>query len=144
MAIGPAPFGFLYFTGVKFLGYTTYSNVLNHAISRRVRNLPGIWKSGLIRTGIGVGVGIVVGIGFFAIAHLIPLVDRNAISLFFVLLVPIRIGEWWYFLWLRYRNCGLRGNRKAIAIILGIATSFLLDFMGVILMLVAPGGAWVC
>ena len=143
MPFGPEPLGFAYFAGVKLVGYTGYAAVLNKNISNPLREAPNALKSGLIRTSIGVAVGTVVGLAFW---KGLPSgwLERNGDVLFWSGLIPVRILEWYFFLWLLYRQFELRPARKALAIVSGIIVSFLLDAVGILAMLVVPGGAWVC
>jgi hypothetical protein len=143
MPFGPAPLGFAYFAGVKFLGYSAYAALLNNKVSQDSCEIPNTWKSGLVRTGIGVVVGTVVGLAFWKV---LPSAwsDEYGGVLFWSGLVPVRILEWYFFLWLLYRQCHLQLSQTAIAITSGIVTSFLLDAVGVFTMLVVPGGAWIC
>jgi hypothetical protein len=145
MAIGPAPLGFAYFAGVKLAGYTGYSALLNRtrAVTRSACRTPAAWKSGLVRTGIGIVVGIMVGLGFWKVVPHQFLTNYGDI-LFFVGLVPVRVLEWYFFLWLLYRHCDLDRTSKAKFIFFGIVISFLLDAIGFFAMLIVPGGAWVC
>jgi len=143
MPFGPAPLGFAYFAGVKFVGYSAYAGLLNSRVSQPFCKVPNAWKSGLVRAGIGVAIGTVVGLAFW------KLVPRGWLNnygdvLFYSGLIPVRILEWYFFLWLLYRQCHLRTSQRALAITCGIIVSFLLDAVGVLTMLIVPGGAWVC
>jgi len=64
--------------------------------------------------------------------------------MFFALLVPVRILEGCCFLFLVYRRIGFDRAMKAAIVFWGIFASFGLDFLGIALILVAPGGAWIC
>ena len=88
-------------------------------------------------------VGTVVGLAFW---KLLPSrwLDNYGNVLFWSGLIPVRILEWYFFLWLLYRQCHLRPGQRALAITCGIVVSFLLDAVGVFTMLIVPGGAWVC
>ena len=143
MPFGPAPLGFAYFAAVKFVGYSTFAGLLNSKLSQSSCRMPSAWKSGLVRTGIGVAVGTVVGLAFW---KLLPFewLDRYGGVLFWCGLIPVRVLEWYFFLWLLYRQCHLRPRQRALAITGGIVMSFLLDAVGVFTMLIVPGGAWVC
>jgi hypothetical protein len=144
MAIGPAPLGLAYFAGLKFAGYTAYSPLLNNRISRSSCQLPSAWKSGLVRTGIGVAVGTVLGLAFWKVLPSGGWFEKHADTLFWCGLVPVRVREWYFFLWLLYRQCHLRLSQTAFAVTGGIVASFLLDAIGISTMLIVPGGAWVC
>jgi hypothetical protein len=64
--------------------------------------------------------------------------------LFFALLVPIRICEWWFLLWWMYRDYPLSSNTRGKLITYGILASFALDAIGTLAALVLPGGIWIC
>jgi len=146
MPFGPEPIGFAYFAAVKFAGYCGYAALLNRsrAVARSACKTPAIWKSGLVRTGIGIVVGIVVGLGFWMVVPHSQILKNHAETLFFVSLIPVRMLEWYFFLWLLYRHCDLGRTRKAMFIFIGIVVSFFLDALGFYAMLILPGGAWIC
>ena len=146
MPFGPQPLGFAYFAGVKFVGYSAYAALLNSnsTVSEASCKIPSAWKSGLVRTGIGVAVGTVVGLGFWKLLPSGGWFEEHGGALFWWGLLPVRVLEWYVFLWILYRNCHLRLSRTAFAITSGIVTSFLLDAVGIFTMLIVPGGAWVC
>jgi hypothetical protein len=89
--MGPAPFGFLYFVGVKFVGYT--------GVARAIRRVyPGfrgrILRVGLTRTAIGIGAGVGYGALWFVLN---PTAFRTADPnpwIYFGGLLPVRIAEW--------------------------------------------------
>lgn len=144
MPFGPAPLGFACFAGVKFLGYSAYAALLNDKLSQGSCGVANAWKSGLVRTGIGVVVGTVVGLAFWKGLPSGAWLDEYGGTLFWLGLIPVRVLEWYFVLWLLYRQCHLRLRQTAFAITSGIIASFLLDGVGVFTMLVVPGGAWVC
>lgn len=146
MPFGPEPLGFAFFAGVKLVGYSACAALLNRSrtLSQAPCKLPSAWKAGLVRTGIGVAVGAAVGLGFWKVLPSGGWFGEHGGALFMWGLVPVRVLEWYFFLWLLYRNCQLHSGRIAIIIALGIVASFLLDAVGIFTMLIAPGGAWVC
>ena len=144
MPFGPQPLGFAYFAGVKLAGYTAYTTLLNNSISKATCKTPSAWKSGLVRTGIGVAVGAVVGLGFWKLVPSGGWFEVHGDTLFWWGLVPVRVLEWYFLLWLLYRNCNLRLSKTTFAITAGVVTSFLLDAIGIFAMLIVPGGAWIC
>jgi len=89
-------------------------------------------------------VGAVVGVGCWSLARHVPVIGRYATGIFFCLLLPVRVLEWLLLLRLLYRKFQLNIRRKAVLITGGILVSFALDVIGMIAMLVVPGGAWVC
>jgi hypothetical protein len=146
MAFGPGYLGFAYFAGVKCAGYCGYATLLNQskAITRSGCRIPPAWKSGLVRTGIGIVVGIVVGLGYWKVFPNNQFMDKYGSALFFGGLVPVRVLEWYCFLWLLYKKCNLDRMSQAKFIFYGIVVSFLLDAVGYAAALVLPGGAWIC
>ena len=146
MGAGATPLGFAYFAGVKYAGYCGYAALLNRskAVTRAACAIPPVWKSGLVRTGIGIVVGVVVGIGFWKLIPETQFMNNHGGTIFLGGLVPVRILEWYFFLWLMYGHCDLDQISKEKFIFLGILASFLLDAVGYFAALIGPGGAWIC
>lgn len=168
MPAGPAPLGFAYFLSAKLLGYTAFCRwVVNpKEIARRERRMvpaigaavpglatfetaggpndvPSAFKSGGIRTLIGLAVGVSVGLGFWAIPYF-SAHDTVGTVLFFSLLVPVRVGEWWLlFRWV-YGMRPFSDSSGFNLIALGILVSFVLDALGMVTAIAFPGGIWVC
>lgn len=161
--------GFAYFLSAKMAGYTAFCHwVVNRKVgsARDVPALPSILslaesypdpvatpasgnqipsaiKAGAIRTLIGLAVGVTVGLGFWTIPYF-SAHDTAGNILFFSLLVPVRVGEWWLlFRWIY----GMRpfSEPSGLALIIwGIVVSFAMDAIGVVAAFVMPGGMWVC
>jgi hypothetical protein len=129
MPFGPQPLGLVYFAGVKFVGYSAYAAFLNKEFSEKPE-LPPVWKSGLVRTSIGVGVGAVVGLGFWKIVPHVGWLAAHADILFWSSLFPVRVLEWYVLLWLLYRKSALGLAQTVYAISGGIFASFVLDMSG--------------
>jgi len=148
MAGAPTGLGFACFAGIKFGGYAAYSALLNRtkAVKRAGCELPSFWTGGLVRCGIGIVAGVAYGFGFWLAMQRasIQFADNYGVTLFFGLLVPIRVAEWLLFLWLLYRSCQLTAKEKIIPVVGGIATSFLLDAITISSLIYVPGAAWVC
>jgi len=146
MPLGPNPLGFVYFVGVKFVGYSGYAYAINRTESVALSTLdkPSPWWEGCVRTGIGVVVGALVGVGCWGLARHVPVIGKYATGIFFCLLLPVRVLEWLLLLRLLYRKFQLNTRRKAVLITGGILVSFALDLIGMMAMFVIPGGAWVC
>jgi len=161
--------GFAYFLAAKMLGYTAFCHwvvgpkIIAAETERaepamaspnefRVASLesadertivPSAVKAGAIRTLIGLVVGVVVGLGFWTIPYF-SRHDSTGTVLFFSLLVPVRIGEWWLlFRWL-YKMRPFNDPVGLRLITWGILVSFALDALGVVTAFVLPGGMWVC
>ena len=146
MPFGPEPLGFAYFAGVKLAGYSAYAAVVNRSESiavAPVKKFPSFWI-GLVRTLIGVSVGAAFGFGFWSLAKRFHTLDPYSGVLFFGLLLPVRVLEW-LLLWnLFYRRLQLSSEIRRTYILVGILISFLLDAVGIMAVLVIPGGAWIC
>jgi hypothetical protein len=134
--------GYVAFAGVKFVGYAMAALVLRRAY-QSTRNP---WVVGLGRTGIG----LIAGALFGGIWLLLSMRFENkwpdwmAVSVFFGLLIPIRLGEWcllihWFF------DRGLRQREMAEKYaMIGSLWSFALDAVGIVAAFVVPGGFWIC
>jgi len=149
MAGAPTALGFAYFAAAKFAGYSAYSALLNRtkAVKRAGCKLPAFWTGGLVRCGIGIVAGVAYASGFWLVmqhVHDIVFVDNYGVTLFFGLLVPVRLAEWLVFLWLLYRSCQLTAKEKIVPVVGGIALTFALDAIGVYGLWYIPGAAWFC
>ena len=140
--MGPAPLGFAYFVGVKFVGYTAAAFAM-----RKVAypNFGGsVIKVGGARTLVGVVAGTAYGaLWFFLLTKVFRNADQNEIY-YFAALLPVRIGEW---LWLvhLFFDKGLIDRRKAFRLVAGGSVwSYCLDAIGIGAAFVIPGGIWVC
>src|SRR5215467_3053185 len=92
MPAGPGPIGFVAFTGVKFLGYSVAATVLNNVF----QSSRSAWLVGLARTGIGLVAGTLFGGTWVLLAMRFESrwPDWVAPTVFFGLLIPIRLAEW--------------------------------------------------
>jgi len=148
MAAAPTGLGFAYFAGVKLAGYSAYAALLNRMkpVKSAGCELPAFWTGGLVRCGIGIVAGVAYGFGFWLAMQRasIQFTDNYGVTLFFGLLVPIRVAEWLLFLWLLYRSCQLTATQKIVPVAGGIATSFALDAIAVYGLWYIPGAAWIC
>jgi hypothetical protein len=168
MPAGPGELGFVYFAVAKFAGYTAFckwaiapqlfdagsESAATPAIrtlfgptadlSGKVHStLPAAWKAGAVRTLIGLAIGAVVGLAFWKI----PYFEQHDLfdnGIFFLLLVPVRVGEWWLLLRWVYGEFPLTGKLRSAIIAEGILASFVLDALGVFTAFYLPGGMWVC
>jgi hypothetical protein len=147
MPAGPSELGFVYFAAAKLVGYTAFCKwvitpQLTYAGDSQP-SLPSVWKAGAARTLIGVGIGVIIGLAFWRIPYFATH-DFYDNGIFFLVLLPVRIGEWWLLLRWIYRDFPVAGRRRAAIIAEGILASFILDLIGVLTALVMPGGMWVC
>lgn len=147
MPAGPEPLGFAYFAATKLVGYTAFCRWAIepqlYKMEGALPPIPSAWKAGAVRTGIGVAIGVTVGLAFWSVPWFATH-DFVATPLFFSLLIPIRIFEWWLLLRWIYGHFQLSRLQRNSLIAGGIATSFALDAVGVFTAIVVPGGMWVC
>ena len=143
MPAGPTPFGFAYFAGVKFAGYTCAAWALNRTYHSKETS---IWKVGGARTALGLATGAVYGGLFFLMVnsfHFLNNSDYNGV-LYLGGLIPIRLLEWSLLIRYFYQ----RGSPNRVLLLrnsaLGIIWSFVLDAIGIYAVFVTPGGAWIC
>jgi hypothetical protein len=144
MPAGGTELGYVYFAATKLLGYSGYCRwVINPKITTVAGKAPSFWKAGAWRTVIGVCVGIIVGFSFWKIPWFTSR-DNLSETLFFVFLLPVRIGEWLLLLRTTYVSYPLPGGTQGTIIAGGIVASFVLDAIGILAAFALPGGMWVC
>ncbi len=147
MPFGPQPAGFAYFVGAKYLGYSLYCGFASRRIAVKQSlprtDLPSLWGAGAVRTLIGVAVGAVVGLSFWKIPYFAAHDTVDSV-LFFTLLIPVRVGEWWLLFRTMYPRSIPGAHSYGWLIALGIVVSFVLDALALLTALVLPGGMWVC
>lgn len=151
MPAGPEGLGFAYFIAAKYAGYTTFCR---YAIQPRLSTrLDGdeefakppmsAFAAGAIRTGIGIAVGAAVGFGFWSIPSVSRTSESVGMLLFFSLLIPVRVGEWWLLMRLAYKS-SIQPAKHPLLLTSGILTSFALDAIAFFTAMALPGGMWVC
>jgi hypothetical protein len=146
MPAGPGPMGYVYFAGVKAIGYTAVSAVLKSGYGLRDAQKPKLWAVGLTRTGIGIAVGGLYGIVWLFVRNKLSTADFDSLDSlrYFGTLIPIRFAEWSLLIWIFFDR-GLRDRERQWKYAgIGILCSFLLDAIGVGAAMVLPGGFWVC
>jgi hypothetical protein len=147
---GPGPLAFAYFAAVKFAGYSTYCKFAIEPWIRRhpetATAQPTAWKAGAVRTLIGIAVGVAYGGLFLWLASLVPKAGDSSVAtaVFFALLIPIRVFEWKLLWRWMYKPSEARSADNGWVIAGGVATSFLLDAIGMAAAWALPGGFWVC
>ena len=140
MPAGPAPLGFLYFTGIKALGYTVAAYQIKSGYGLKGRPKPSVPLVALTRTGIGVAAGIVYW-SVWAFTGIGQHVPHGGV--WYTGLLPVRVAEWTFLIWLFFDR-SLQRSRLWKYVLLGIVWSYLLDVIGVAAAWVLPGGFWVC
>jgi hypothetical protein len=63
---------------------------------------------------------------------------------YFALLLPLRVAEWGFTIWLFFDRGFLDKGKLIKWIGLGILCSYILDAIGLVSAFVAPGGFWIC
>src|ERR1700745_1758544 len=146
MPFGPEPLGFGYFVAAKFAGYSCYSAIVNRSESLQAENAPkpNALLAGLLRTLIGAAIGVLLGISYWRLAARFSAIESLGVPIFFALLLPVRIFEWYLLWYLLYRKLQLDNGVRSAFIFAGIIISFALDAVGTLARLVGPGGVWVC
>ena len=145
MAGAPTGVGYGVFLGAKLAGYLGVARALKTAYPEATHSTI---KVGLTRTGIGVTAGLAYGAIWIWLLEkaLVPHVsEMTMLSIYyFALLLPLRVGEWGFTIWLFFDR-GFRDSHKMIRwIVLGVIGSYLLDGLALVGAFVAPGGFWIC
>ena len=133
MPFGPEPMGLAYFAAVKLAGYSAAGYRIN-SLCKTAKPHPALF--GLVRTGLG----LAGGVGFGTLALRLGLGGPG--PLFYLVLAPVRLGEWLLILWLFYRT--MNETRWLGCALAGSAWSYVLDLPAMLALFVLPGGAWIC
>lgn len=136
MPFGPEPLGLVYLASVKLAGYSLFGTYLRKKFRT---DQPRALTFGAARTILG----LVVGIGFASFLAVME-VPRTEIA-FYLLLFPVRFGEWVLAIWFFF------GRKRLLVLssvprnaMLGSCWSYLLDVPAIASVFVLPGGAWIC
>jgi len=141
MPAGPAPLGLAYFVGVKAAGYTAASVILKNGYGLRDLQKPRVWTVGLTRTVIGIAAGLIYGVLWLYL----PPNAHDAYRIRYLLgLLPIRLAEWTFLIWIFFDRSLHDQGRLWKYTIFGTICSYVLDAIGIGTALVLPGGIWVC
>jgi hypothetical protein len=136
MPFGPKPLGVAYFAGVKFVGYSIFGN---HLRKRFAVKRPQAITFGAARTLLG----FAVGIGFVALLKTVGVLRDE--WMFYVLLLPVRFGEWLFAIWLFFRHrTDLQSAMVRKEALLGSVCSYALDIPAAVSAFLLPGGVWIC
>lgn len=134
MPMGGGSAGFAAFVVVKFAGYTA----AGHYLAKAYDSPTPSWKTGAVRTAIGVAVGMT----YFTVWNHVRLPYSS--YLWFIGLIPVRFAEWGLLLRLSFDKSMLRSARSWKYSLYGTLWSFALDAIGVVAAFVVPGGVWIC
>ena len=101
---------------------------------------------GLARTGIGLVAGTLFGGTWFLLSMRFDNQWPNwvAPTVFFGLLIPIRLAEWSLLIHFFFDRGLIQRARDLKLATVGSAWSFVLDVVGIVSAFVIPGGFWVC
>lgn len=135
MPAGGTTLGIVYFSSVKLAGYTAAAAYLRRALPE---NRPVLLLAGATRTLIGLAAG------FSAVFLADHIAVHRTEWMFFVLLFPVRIGEWLLLIRLFFPKPDWSWPRNLKLAALGAGWSYLLDVPAMLAMFVLPGGAWIC
>src|SRR5687768_4430449 len=125
------------FVAIKVAGYTAAAVMISRWYGRSGLNP---WLVGGVRTVIGIAVGMLA----VFLATLLPTAATSVGAWgFLLLLVPIRLFEWWLLVWLFYDRALARPGLGWKVAALGTLWSFLLDIPSIV-GLVVVGDFWIC
>lgn len=135
MAFGSSALGIAYFAGIKLAGYSAFAYRINRDQSL---TQPRPVVIGLTRAAIGIGAGVSYA---WLVSHWAV---NNGEVLFYAGLIPVRIVEWLFLLWLFYRAVPGLAPRRRRYLAEGVGVSYLLDLPAVFAAFALPGGFWIC
>lgn len=125
--------GYLGFCAVKFAGYSFAAKLLSDSYRRSDRNPFAV---GGVRTLIGMAAGA----AYYGVWQLIT--DPGGIA-YLIGLVPVRVAEWGFLLWLFYDHRLQQREKDWRCIAFGTVWSYVLD-VPALFGFVVTGGLWVC
>lgn len=136
MPLGPEPLGLVYFAGVKLIGYSAFGH---HLRKKFETPGPSSITFGVARTALGLLVG-----ACFASLMFFSELPPSGVA-FYLLLLPIRLGEWLFTIWFFFsRKIDIPQQKIMKSAVLGSVVSYLLDIPAITSVFVIPGGAWIC
>ena len=118
--------GTLIYAFIKIIGYSLFAKYLNSLFSKH----QNIWKVGLVRTVLGVTLGLAhnsIFFSFFNISMGRSPIGGEGTSLFFILLVLLRVIEWGLIIHWFYNKKLTEKPKVLKGIGFGIIWSFILD-----------------
>lgn len=135
---------YLTFTAVKFIGYTIASKVIARVYVRARFNS---FLGGAMRTVTGCVAGAAYFFAMMEIMKLLPArihqTDKDVLIILILGLVPVRILEWWFYIWIFFDR---KLKRRALGwkvVPLAVLWSFCCDIPA-ITGVVATGGICFC
>lgn len=143
MPAGGTVIGFAAFGAVKAAGYIGAAYVLKKKYAASGREP---WKSigvGFTRLLIGLVVGAVYGAAMSA-ALFHQAAGKVLLPLYFILLFPVRMGEWTLLIKLFFDRQLRDKSKLLLYTTLGSVWSYALDAIGIAAAFVVPGGVWIC
>jgi hypothetical protein len=142
MPAGVGPAGFAYFAAIKVAGYSAASIFLKNGYGLRNSPKPPVWCVGLTRTGIGLAAGAVYGaLWIYGLSKLLP---NTYPAFFYLFLLPVRLAEWSFLIWIFFDRGLLDRDRMWKYAGFGTLCSYGLDAIAVGAAVVLPGGLWIC
>ena len=136
---GPTPIGAIAYTGIKFAGYTLAAHALRRSYGASRTGFLGV---GAVRTAVGIGVGIPYA--FFMLFLGTSFQSELNWWWFYVGLIPVRMLEWIFVIWVFYESSPPRTGRLLKYSAMGSAWSFVLDIPAMAALFTIPGGFWIC
>ncbi len=136
--------GFAAFAAVKAAGYTGAAFYLGRAYGTdwSARRKIGV---GLARTALGIVVGVTYGTAWgLLLTNPQNPNEASMLALFYGLLLPVRMTEWWLLLWFFFDRALAHKGRMWKYAALGTGLSYGLDLLAVVAAFVVPGGLWIC
>jgi len=145
MAGAPTATGFVYFAGVKAIGYTAASFVFKRGYRALAPVKANILTVGLTRTGIGLLAGLTYGGLWILSANQMHAQESEKLFLYYYsFLLPVRLVEWTFLIWIFFDRGLHDRSRLWKYVAFGTICSYVLDAIGVGAAFVLPGGIWVC
>jgi len=134
--------GYIGFCAVKFAGYSVAAWAISESYKRPDRKP---WIVGGARTLIGMATGAAYFGLVFALSKSFvgPMDGSLSLLVYPVGLLPLRIAEWWFLLWLFYDRKLEQPAKGWRIVYVGTVWSYVLDLPAT-LGLLAVGGVWVC
>lgn len=128
--------GYIGFCAVKFVGYSLAARFISRRYERTDRS---VFTVGGVRTLIGMAVGA----AYFSLWRLMPGAAEAGSIGYLGGLIPVRLAEWWFLLWLFYDRQFQQTRKNWRTAVLATAWSYALDVPALIGFFVT-GGVSIC